>query len=331
MISYDRVNKCFKGNFEKGIYIAKFRNPNLNFLKRKFLAKDIAAAAQKRIEEVIIEFIKDNISIKTNLALAGGVFANVKINQKISELNIIKNIFVFPNMGDGGLSVGCAALSYSKNSKFLPVTISNMYLGPKYSNEEVLKEIKKKNLKYLKMKQPEKFIAKKLKEGFVVGCFQGRMEFGPRALGNRSILVNPSDKSVNEWLNKKLKRTEFMPFAPITLKKYASKNYIKLDSKKIASKFMTVTAKCTPKAIKSAPASVHIDNTARPQLIEKRDNIKIYNILNEYNKLSKIPTLINTSFNVHEEPIVCKPTDAIKAFHESKLDFLYIEDYIIYK
>ena len=168
-------------------------------------------------------------------------------------------------------------------------------------------------------------------EGFVVGCFQGRMEFGPRALGNRSILVSACDKSVNDWLNKRLKRTEFMPFAPITLQKYATKMYLNLGNKKSAIKFMTVTTKCTKKSIKYSPAAVHIDNTARPQVVSKKDNLKVFNILNAYFKISKIPNLINTSFNVHEEPIVCNPNDAIRAFKSSKLDYLYIEDYIVYK
>ena len=331
MISYDKLNKCFKGNFEKGLYQSKFDNPNINFLKKKYTRKDIAAATQKRIEEVIIEFIQDNIKENNKIALAGGVFSNVKINQKISELKNIKDIFIYPNMGDGGLSVGCAILSHNKHKKFLARKTENMYLGPKFSNTEVLKEIKKNRLKYFKDSSPQKFIAKKLYEGFVVAFFQGRMEFGPRSLGNRSIFVNACDKSVNDWLNKKLKRTEFMPFAPITLKKYAYKMYKDFDKIKLASKYMTITTECTKKAIKISPAAVHIDNTARPQIITKKDNIKIYNVLNEYFKISKIPNLINTSFNVHEEPIVCSPNDAVRAFKTSKLDFLYIEDYIVYK
>ena len=331
MISYDKSKKCFKGNFEKGLYLSQFDNPNINFLNKKFSREDIAAAAQKRIEEVIIEFIKDNIKENTKLALAGGVFSNVKINQKISELVNIKDVFVYPNMGDGGLAVGCAMLSHNKHKKFLPRNTENMYLGPKFSNSLILKEIKKNKLKYLKIRYAEKFIAKKLHEGFVVACFQGRMEFGPRSLGNRSILVNACDKSVNNWLNNKLKRTEFMPFAPITLKKYAAKMYKDLASKKLATKFMTITTECTKEAIKISPAAVHIDNTARPQIITKKDNKKIFNILNEYFKISKIPNLINTSFNVHEEPIVCSPNDAVRAFKTSKLDYLYIEDYIICK
>ena len=331
MISYDKLNKCFKGNFEKGLYQSKFDNPNIKFLIKKYSQEDIAAATQKRIEEVIIEFIKDNIKENSKIALAGGVFSNVKINQKISELKNIKDIFIYPNMGDGGLSVGCAMLSYNKHKKFLPRSIESMYLGPKFSNSFILKEIKKNKLKYIKKSSPQKFIAKKLYEGFVIAFFHGRMEFGPRSLGNRSIFVNACDKSVNDWLNKKLKRTEFMPFAPITLKRYASQMYKDLDKKKLASKYMTITTECTKKAIKISPAAVHIDNTARPQIITKKDNIKIYNVLDEYCKISKIPNLINTSFNVHEEPIVCSPNDAVRAFKTSKLDYLYIEDYIVYK
>jgi carbamoyltransferase len=331
MISYDKKNKTFKGNYERGLYIANFENQNISFLKKKFKPEDIAAATQKRIEEVIVDFIKDNIKRKTNLALAGGVFSNVKINQKISELKSVKQIFVYPNMGDGGLAVGAAILSHNKYNKFIPRNTDTMYLGPKYSNSQILKEINKKRLKYFEAKKPEKFLAKKLNEGFVVACFQGRMEFGPRSLGNRSILVRTGDKSVNDWLNKKLKRTEFMPFAPITLDVCAHKMYKQLSNKKLATKFMTTTVNCTKDNIKISPATVHIDKTARPQIITKKDNLKIYKILMEYYKISKNPNLINTSFNVHEEPIVCNPEDAMRAFIESKLDYLYIGDYIIYK
>ncbi len=331
MISYDEINKSFKGNFEKGIYLPKYDNPNLKILKKKFKAKDIAAAAQKRLEEVVIEFIKDNIPNNSKLALAGGIFANVKINQKISELKNIKDIFVYPNMGDGGLSIGCALLTYYKRKNYFPKKIDNIYLGPSYSNLEVFNLLKKNNLKFIKASKPEKFIAKQLHKGSVVACFQGRMEFGPRALGNRSILVSACNKAVNDWLNKKLKRTEFMPFAPITIKKYLDRMYKNLDGKMTAIKYMTTTVKCTLEANKKSPAAVHIDKTARPQLISKDDNLKIYNILKEYFKISKIPNLINTSFNVHEEPIVCTPNDALRAFKSSKLDYLYIEDYIVIK
>ncbi len=332
MISYDKQNKVFKGNYEKGLYLASFDNPNINFLKKKFKPKDIAAAAQKRIEEVVIDFLQDNLKNKTNLALAGGVFANVKINQKISELKYVKEIFVYPNMGDGGLAIGCGILAYNKFKKFKPRVTQTMYLGSEYSNEEILITLKKNKVsQFYKIKNPEKFIAEKLNQGKVVACFQGRMEFGPRALGNRSILVSACDNLVNKWLNKKLKRTEFMPFAPLTLDSYANKMYHNLKPLKKAIKFMTSTARCKKEIIYKSPAAVHIDKTARPQIIDKKTNPKIYRILKEYNSISKIPNLINTSFNVHEEPIVCSPSDALRAFKTSDLDYLFIGDYIVYK
>ncbi len=332
MISYDYKNKSFKGNYENGLYIANFDNKNLNFLKRLFSSADIAAATQKRIEEVIIDFLQDNLNRKTNLALAGGVFANVKINQKISELKNVKEIFVYPNMGDGGLAVGCGILAYNKFKKFKPRLTRTMYLGSEYSNKEILNSLKKnKKLEFFRIKNPEKFLAQKLHQGKVVACFQGRMEFGPRALGNRSILVSACDNLVNKWLNKKLKRTEFMPFAPITLDSYANQMYHNLKPLKKAVQFMTSTVKCKKEIIDKSPASVHIDKTARPQIIDKKTNPRIYKILKEYKTISGIPNLINTSFNVHEEPIVCSPSDALRAFKTSDLDYLFIGDYIVYK
>tara|TARA_B100000579_G_scaffold437701_1_gene468296 strand:- start:1350 stop:3038 length:1689 start_codon:yes stop_codon:yes gene_type:complete len=332
MISYDYKNKSFKGNYENGLYIANFDNKNLNFLNRLFSSADIAAATQKRIEEVIIDFLQDNLNCKTNLALAGGVFANVKINQKISELKNVKEIFVYPNMGDGGLAVGCGILAYNKFKKFKPRLTRTMYLGSEYSNKEILNTLKKnKKLEFSRIKNPEKFLAQKLHQGKVVACFQGRMEFGPRALGNRSILVSACDNLVNKWLNKKLKRTEFMPFAPITLDSYANQMYHNLKPLKKAVQFMTSTVKCKKEIIDKSPASVHIDKTARPQIIDKKTNPRIYKILKEYKTISGIPNLINTSFNVHEEPIVCSPSDALRAFKTSDLDYLFIGDYIVYK
>lgn len=329
MVSFDKKNNCFKGNYEKGIYIASFENKNIKYLLKKYSKKDIAAATQKRLEDVVLEFLKFNISKKSKIALAGGVFANVKLNQKISELKNIEKIFVFPNMGDGGLSVGTAALSYFKNKKYIPNIIKNMYLGPEFSNKQILGEIKKNKLKFLELKDSNKFIANEIAKGKVVAMFQGRMEFGPRALGNRSIIVQAKDKSVNDWLNKKLKRTEFMPFAPITLKKDKNKYYYDTENKSFCMEFMTSTVKCKKLATKQFPAAVHVDNTARPQLIDKNNNPLLNDLILHYSKITNCSTLINTSFNMHEEPIVCTPADALRAFKLGNLDYLYIGKYIL--
>ena len=329
MISFDKEKNCFKGNYEKGLYIASFKNTNLNFLLKKYSKKDIAAATQKRLEDVVLDFIKFNLKKKTKLALSGGVFANVKLNQRISEIEKIEKIFVFPNMGDGGLSIGAAALSFYKRKKYFPKKIDNMYLGPKFSNNEIFREIKKYKLTVLKVKNSSKFIAKQISEGKVIGLFQGRMEFGPRALGNRSIIVQAKDVSVNDWLNKKLRRTEFMPFAPITLKNDKNKYYKDIKKKEPCMKFMTITVDCKKKALTNFPAAVHIDKTARPQLIDKKYNSFLYDLILNYKKITRSGTLINTSFNMHEEPIVCSPKDALRAFKLGNLDYLFIGNYIL--
>ena len=153
------------------------------------------------------------------------------------------------------------------------------------------------------------------------------MEFGPRSLGNRSILCSAEDSKINLTLNKKLNRTEFMPFAPILRKKDASK--FLFVSKKVDYKYMTFTCDCKKSMLKAAPAAVHVDNTARPQIISKSDNKRLYKIISEYNKITGIPILINTSFNMHEEPIVNSPNDAIRAFISGNLDYLVLEKFLI--
>jgi carbamoyltransferase len=330
MISFDSLSNSFKGHYEKGIYQAKFENKNLNFLLKKYSKKDIAAATQKRLEDVVTLFINKNLPKKSKIALAGGIFANVKLNQKISENKLVEEIFVFPNMGDGGLSTGAAALKYFEIRKYSPKRIKNINLGPSFSNLDILKEIRKNKLNYIKIENPEFFIAHQLKKGKIIGLFQGKMEFGPRSLCNRSILVSAEDKKINNRLNKKLNRTEFMPFAPIILQTEAKKYFLSINSKKSCGDFMTSTFKCKKRCLKDFPAAVHVDQTARPQFINK-DNKIIYKILNYYYKLTGSPAIINTSFNMHEEPIICSPADAIRAFKLGKLDYLFIGEYIIPK
>ena len=329
MISFDQNNNCFIANFEKGLYLPRFDNPNLKFLKKKYNREDISAAAQKTLEQVVLQFVNNIKDKKFNLALAGGVFANVKLNQLILKSKKINNIFIFPNMGDGGLSVGTAALCYYRKKKYTPKKLNHVYLGPSFTSQEIIKEIKKFKLRYRIFKNPEKVVAQNLSRGRVIACFQGRMEFGPRALGNRSILCQASDPTINKWLNKRLKRTEFMPFAPLTLKEHSHKYYKNISKNLNAAKFMTITYDCTKLMLKQSPAAVHIDKTARPQIMDKKTNPILYKILKEYYAITGIPNIINTSFNMHEEPIVCNPKDAIRAFLDSKIDLLFIGKFIV--
>ena len=331
MISFDKKIKNFKSHPENGYYLPLFENKRLKTLIKKFKKKDIAAATQQHLEKIVADYVKSIDDKPFNLALSGGVFSNVKLNQRLLELKNVKDIFIFPNMGDGGLSVGAAALCHSKFKKLNSKKLENYYLGLSFSNKNIEKLLKKFKVKYIFKKNLEKQIANYLHKNKTVAIFQGKMEFGPRSLGNRSILVSSKNFKVNKWLNKRLGRTEFMPFAPITLKRHAKRMYKNYKKGIYSSKFMTITYNCSNLMKKISPAPVHIDGTARPQIIDKSVNPRAYKILNEYYKISKNPNLINTSFNMHEEPIVYTPEDAIKSFKRSKLDYLYIGDYLIKK
>ena len=203
-----------------------------------------------------------------------------------------------------------------------------MYLGPSISSNIVKKISANFNVKKVETDNIYKFIASKLYKGCVVGVVQEKMEFGPRALCNRSIISSAKDKKINFTLNKKLKRTEFMPFAPVVLKNDFDDYFYKIEKKHSSSLHMTMTFKCKTKIIKKAPGVVHIDSTARPQIIDKSINKRMYNVLSNFKKISGIGVLINTSFNMHEEPIICTIKDAFRAFISSKLDYLMINDEI---
>jgi carbamoyltransferase len=251
---------------------------------------------------------------------------SLKINQKISELEAVKQIYIYPAMSDMGVSHG-AILSLIKEKEVL----NNVYYGPSYSNQYIEKILIKKGIKYNRYNNINNKIAEFLSKGKIVARFNGRMEYGPRALGNRSILVQATDNSINEILNKKLKRTEFMPFAPVILQEYASKCIKGLNKARLTSKFMNISFNATEYLKKKFPAAAHVDGSVRPQILSKEENEDLYNILSEYNRLTKNPLILNTSFNMHEEPIVMTPFDALRAFKQANLDYLAIGNFVIEK
>ena len=234
-------------------------------------------------------------------------------------------------MGDGGLALGAACQLQYQISKKAKVKLDNVFFGPKYSDSEICKELKKfkKQIKIQKTNDVVNIVVQNILNNKVIGFFQGRMEFGPRALGSRSILYHAKDKKVNDWLNKRLKRTEFMPFAPVTPEKLAKSCYLNWNKKNFCTPFMTQTFKCTSSFAKNHPAVVHIDRTARPQVVNSKSNKIYYDVVSKYCQLSKNSALINTSFNQHEQPIVCSPKDAIKSLLENKVDVLSIGNYIV--
>ena len=296
--------------------------------------EDLAASFQKRLEDCICELIMNYLTSNKRIVFSGGVAANVKLNQKINEIPKVDGLYVFPAMSDAGLALGSAlwvtALEFKKIGKVLkPKPWENVFLGLEFKSNDIESELKKNNCKYEKVNNIEFKTAEILSMGHLVARFNGRMEYGPRALGNRSVLYNAQDKSVNDWLNVRLDRTEFMPFAPITIDNEVNKCYENIKDNYHTSKFMTLCYECTDYMKNNYPAAVHVDNTARPQFINARNDISLYNIIKEYQSLTGFGTLINTSFNMHEEPIVCTPFDAINAFKKGNLDYLAIGDFIV--
>jgi len=316
------------------------------------LPEDIAASVQFFTEMVIINWLNSTIEKYTkktinfplfNVYFSGGLFANVKLNQKIHALPWVENIYVCPAMGDEGTCIGAAfhamkekiGMEVIEANSFLKHQVSP-YLGTKheYSAEQVILELA--NLRAsesvcvheLEDAQLINCIAKHLTNKKIVCLFRGRMEFGPRALGNRSILYHCTDRTVNMWLNEQLGRTEFMPFAPICKMENAGALFDKIGAEQTA-EYMTITFNCSDEFKNNYPAACHIDGTARPQLVTKEANRFMWNLLDKYESISCQKVLINTSFNLHNFPIIESPEDAIQSWFDSNTDVLVINNVVI--
>jgi len=306
-----------------------------NRLPADFDKADLAASVQLLLEEIGIEFIRYWLR-KTgirSIAVAGGVFANVKFNQRVHELDEVDNFFVHPAMDDSGLAVGGAFAALADETGVEPTRLlqrlKNVYFGTSYGDDEIRAAIEAFGFEATYESNITDLVAKLLAEGHVVARFTGRMEYGPRALGHRSILYQTTDPSINDWLNAHLLRTEFMPFAPATLQEYADECYEGLDGARDSARYMTITFNCTEKMRSQSPGVVHVDGTARPQILDPDTAPDFYNIAVAYHQLTGIPSLINTSFNMHGEPIVCTPEDALRSFNEGKLDYLAIGNWMV--
>jgi carbamoyltransferase len=292
--------------------------------------KNIAAALQKRFEEVYLKIIrygqkKTNLN---NLTLSGGCALNCKANGKINNLKL-NQVYIQPASGDAGLSIGAAKLGYetlNKNKKFSNKHFDTTYFGTSCKNSEIQKNAKKHGVNCKKLKNPEKLAAQLIFNKKIIGWVQGRSELGPRALGNRSILACPNSIEIKNKINMKIKKRQiFRPFAPSILKEEFNKYYIS----KYDSAFMLMALKTNKKYLEHIKGTVHYDYSARVQTVTKKTNKRYHKLISEYKKLSGIPALLNTSFNGKDVPIVNNAEDAIKEFKKIKLDALFIENYLI--
>ena len=317
---------------------------------------DIAASIQSVTEEIVLRMTK-NISSKYkiyNLCLAGGVALNCVANGKILNEKIFKNIWIQPAAGDAGGSLG-AALAYwyhelQKPREEFQDKMKGSYLGPKFENEIIEQKLKSLNANYKKYRRDEmiSLTAKELSNEKTVGWFQGRMEFGPRALGGRSILADPRSEKMQKQLNLKIKfRESFRPFAPSVLREDVN-DWFELNDD---SPYMLLVSEVKKdKQIKmkaedeklfgidklnikrsSIPAITHVDYSARIQTVHKETNPRYYDLINEFKKNTNCPVLVNTSFNVRGEPIVCSVEDAFNCFMGTNLDILVVEDFVLFK
>jgi carbamoyltransferase len=305
--------------------VLQYRNYKapLKKLLEGYPREDVAAVFQQLLEDEMVAVVKpyaEQTGLK-NLALCGGVFANVKLNSALYTRLGMERVYIFPAMGDGGLSVGACL----EHIQAMPKPFDSVYWGPGFSDEEMERALSAatgEGLRFRREQNIEQVVAQHVANKKVVARFNGRMEFGPRALGNRSILYSATDPSANKWLNNRLRRTEFMPFAPIAMAERAGEMFKNINGTEHACKFMTIILDCTEWTKQNAPAIVHVDGTARPQLVSEEINPSMYRILDYHEKLTGLPLMVNTSFNMHEEPIVCTPEDAVRAYLDSRLDYL---------
>jgi carbamoyltransferase len=345
----------FKGNFGKVIYDMKIEpddrkfswyrydrvglgdNPFLKWVspvsdasKITQVHMDVAASAQKVLEECVCRLVYNSIrkTFLYDVALAGGVALNCKMNQKIRELTCTDDVFIHPNPGDAGVFTGAALhvchklMGSPKNSW----KMEHAYYGTEYSNEEIESALNEYHLDYEKVNDPAKAAAEFIGKGQVVGWFQGRLEYGPRALGNRSVLADPRDINMKDRINRFLKKRDwFMPFCPSILSE--AKDDWLADA--TDAPFMIMGFDAVKGKAKEIPAVVHVDDTIRPQTVDRDVNPLYWTLINDFKKETGIPLVLNTSFNKHGLPMVRSPQDAINHFLWDCVDVLIIGNYLI--
>ena len=352
--SYSYGLKMINKKFEK-LFGEKTRDSSNEKLTQFHM--DIASSVQQVLNEIIIKIVK---SLKNefpnidNLCLAGGVALNSVTNEKIQLSNIFKNIWVQPAAGDAGGALGAAYgywFNYLNNQRNIDLNkfdaMNGSFLGPKFNEDEIetILNSKKVNYKKFTYENITKEIVKNLIKNKVVALFQGRMEFGPRALGSRSIIADPRSESMQKTCNIKIKfRESFRPFAPSVLEEH-SKNWFKKNE--ISPYMLFVTEINNEHKIKNnpnikgldkintpwskLPAITHVDYSCRLQTVSKKTNPYFHNILNEFYKTTSVPVLLNTSFNIRGEPIVCTIEDAYNCFMGTNIDILVLENILIFK
>lgn len=332
LITLDAGDLSFKAKFDAHLF-GKFFKENLYGTR----FDHFSGAIQKITEDLLTTWVKESIK-KTGIrrvALGGGVFMNVKANQKILEIPEVDELFIMPSCGDETNAVGACFWGSFEKAGVAPLPISSLALGPSYSNQQIKKtldeELKNGKVEFCFVDNPSLKAAELLSSGEVIAILDGPVEFGARALGNRSIMADASKPGVVETINKMIKIRDFwMPFAPVILEE-RQQDYL-MNPKCMKSPYMIITFDSTPLAQEDLRGAMHpYDKTLRPQVINKDTNAYYYQILKKYEELTGRGACLNTSFNLHGDPIVNSPEDALRTFLNSGLNFLFLENYLVTK
>ncbi len=336
--SYKLMRKLVKlGVSNPLIFEAPLRtNLSYRYLRAHFAAHRfdwVAGATQKLTEELITQWISSTIKETDvhRVALAGGVFMNVKANLRVMEMNGIEELFIFPSCGDESNPIGAAWWGYAQVTGKNPEPLGDLYLGPDFGEAEIEATLKEQGFEYQNHGDIEKVTAELISGGKVVARMKGRMEWGARALGNRSILADPSDWETVRVINNMIKQRDFwMPFAPSILEASADE-YIE-NPKRVPAPYMIMAFNSKELGRKQFRAAMHpYDFTLRPQIVTENWNPTYSSLLQNFKELTSIGGVLNTSFNLHGEPVVCSPSDALHVLKDSGLQYLAIGDYLVSK
>lgn len=303
------------------------RDPRAELVQRDF---DLSAAIQLVAEEVVFHFLRHlhTLTGGDELCLTGGVAMNCVINAKVPHHTPFRRVYVGSSADDGGTSVGAALYAASLAPGFRREAARHSYLGPEYSDEQIAAELGKYGLPRTQVPSPSAEAARRLSEGQIVGWFQGRAEFGERALGNRSILADPRDEAMKDRVNSAIKyRESFRPFAPSILADAVGEYFEHPEPVPFMEKALVIRAEKRAEI----PAVAHVDGTGRLQTVERDVNPRYYDLISEFRARTGVPVVMNTSFNLQGEPIVTSPKDAIRTFFSSGLDALIMGTYVIEK
>ncbi len=292
---------------------------------------DLAASAQLALEKAVFELVREGIRLtgSRRLCLAGGVAMNSKANGRLLASGLIDEIFVQPAATDDGTAIGAAIAVHARIGAAIPrYRLDDAYLGAESSQADIDSLLRTYKLRSVRSANVEELTARLLADGKIVGWFQGRMEFGPRALGNRSILADPRSVEMRDRVNEVVKfRESWRPFAPSVIEESAGEYFEGC----VDAPYMILTFEVRPEKRGVIPAVTHADNTARVQTVSRRTNPRYWDLINAFGRITGVPVLMNTSFNLKGEPIVCTPKDAIRTFYSSGLDVLVLGDQVVAK